>query len=123
MKHLGIFSISVFIISCGQTQPGATLPAVQPAENVATFTSFQWVKGNVFGQCTNCHRPPEASKGIDLTTYESTIASGTVVPGSPDSSRIYTSLVSGKMPMGAPRLSPEQIDGVRSWIAAGAKND
>ena len=52
-----------------------------------------------------------------------------VLPGQPDSSYIVLKLqgdpriVGERMPYGGPYLSPAEIQKVRAWIAAGAKND
>ncbi len=42
-----------------------------------------------------------------------------IVPGSPDKSTIYTAIAGGKMPPGG-KLSTEQVDLIRRWIAGGA---
>jgi hypothetical protein len=52
-----------------------------------------------------------------------------VLPGQPDRSYIVLKLegdpriVAERMPYGGPYLSPAEIQMVRDWIAAGAKND
>ncbi|HEX5042127.1 MAG TPA: hypothetical protein VFV75_04425 [Candidatus Polarisedimenticolaceae bacterium] len=52
-----------------------------------------------------------------------------VLPGRPDSSYLVLKLegdsriVAERMPYGGPYLSPAEIQRVRDWIAAGAKND
>ena len=76
--------------------------------------------------CLSCHGVSQPQGELDLTTHESTLQGGktgpALVPGSPLESLLLEKLHSGAMPMGADRLSDDQIDLVRRWIEAGAKS-
>jgi hypothetical protein len=100
------------------------------------------------GQCNYCHnRPPnDLSDGkLDMGETQdvawaalvgpssvSAKCGGTgdklVVPGAPASSLLYLKLQAtvpcgDRMPQGGTPLTAAQLELVRSWIAAGAKND
>jgi len=81
-------------------------------------------------QCQGCHQPAVKQGGLDLTHYEGFLAGGksgpAFIPFDPEGSLVLAFLLAeGKprMPLGQPALSEEQLGWVRSWIAAGAKND
>lgn len=74
--------------------------------------------------CTSCHGQTKAG-GIDLRTYESTMASKTVVKGRPAESSLVKSVKPWKgkkptMPPGRPPLSPKLVKQVEDWVKAGA---
>lgn len=75
--------------------------------------------------CLSCHGESQPQGDLDLTTRESTLQGGksgpALVPGSPLESLLLEKLHSGAMPMGADRLSDDQIDLVRRWIEEGAR--
>ena len=82
--------------------------------------------------CYECHGGEKdglltVEVGLDMTTYEGLIAGsqdGTVVePGNPDESYIIDMVVNGDMPEEGDPLTPEEIDIIRRWIAAGALNN
>jgi hypothetical protein len=56
--------------------------------------------------CTECHSASSPELGLNLSTYEGTMAGsdyGTVIePGNPDASLIIDMIASGDMPQGAP---------------------
>ena len=64
---------------------------------------------------------------LNMTTYDGLMAGsvdGTVVePGKPDESYIIDMVVNGDMPEEGDPLTPEEIDIIRRWIAAGALNN
>jgi WD40 repeat protein/mono/diheme cytochrome c family protein len=81
-------------------------------------------------QCQGCHQPNLKTSNLDLTTYEGLRAGGkrgaAFMAGAPDQSpllKYITGDLKPQMPVGQPPLAPEQIELVRGWIAAGAKDD
>ena len=71
-----------------------------------------------------CHDPGKA-KGLDFSSKAvgyNTIKTKLVV-GDPAASLVVQKLVSGVMPKGRAKWSTANVDKVRAWIAAGAKND
>lgn len=81
-------------------------------------------------QCSGCHQPSAKSSGLDVTTYADFKAGGkrgaAFKEGSPDESitvKYLTGDLKPSMPLGQPKLPQAQIDLIREWIKAGAKDD
>lgn len=80
--------------------------------------------------CQGCHAPNMKQSDLDVTTFAALAAGGkkgpAIKPGAPADS-LLLKYVAGelqpRMPMGQPALPPGQVEVLRSWIAAGAKND
>lgn len=81
------------------------------------FSKVQTILNN---NCMPCHSSGSRSGGMDFSSYEG--VSRAVRPGEPDQSRIVREVVSGRMPQGRPKLSNTDIETIKGWIAAGAKN-
>lgn len=71
-------------------------------------------------RCVRCHGGERTAAGFDMTTAEAFAKAGVVVKGDPAASRLYQHVASGKMPMGGPRLSAEEVALVSDWIRGGA---
>jgi uncharacterized membrane protein/mono/diheme cytochrome c family protein len=77
-------------------------------------------------KCVQCHGPQVATppKGFGyVTDLPKLLQSGKVVPGKPEDSLLFKMISSGMMPPATAKnggLSPEQVETVRAWIAAGA---
>ena len=67
--------------------------------------------------CFNCHSGLNPSAGIDLTTYESVISSGTVIEGDYENSLLWQVVESGYMPFGAPDLTNIEVNLISQWIS------
>lgn len=88
----------------------------------ASEITYATIIGPLLGQrCGACHGPT-AMKGLNLTTYESTLAGGesgtAIVPGEPESS-LLVQIQSGEQQHFG-QLSPDELDTLVEWIAAGA---
>ena len=74
--------------------------------------------------CMTCHGQEGSFKEALLIEYSELLAGGTVVPGNPEDSVLYQRLIETnealRMPQQQPPLSPEAIETIRQWIAAGA---
>ncbi len=93
-----------------------SLPAADPSY-------FRDVRPLLQRQCQGCHQPNLKSSNLDLTSYQGVkeggkrgSAFGLLVP-------FLTGEMKPQMPLGQPPLAPEQIELVRNWVAAGAKDD
>jgi mono/diheme cytochrome c family protein len=77
--------------------------------------------------CAKCHGDEEQEEGLKLTTYRAAIngsQNGTVIePGDPDSSYLVKLVVEGQMPKRGEPLSPEEVEIITAWIAAGAPDN
>lgn len=83
--------------------------------------------------CTSCHGEidengfPYTEAGLSLMTYEDMMKGsefGSVIePGNPDDSYLLEMVANGDMPDEGDPLSVEQIELIRTWIAAGAENN
>lgn len=112
---------------------GPGMPALAP-----TLTSIQ---ANIFTPiCTRCHTGAAAPLGLRLDPSVSWMnlvgVASTEVPallrvrsGEPDSSYLvwklegWPGIVGGRMPLGLPPLSSQQLAAVRGWIERGAAHD
>jgi uncharacterized membrane protein/mono/diheme cytochrome c family protein len=82
--------------------------------------------------CVSCHRPEKHKGGLRMDTYAQLMLGGedgpVVVPGKPDSSDIVRRLLlppgdDDSMPSdGDKPLTPEEVQMIEHWIAAGAKS-
>jgi hypothetical protein len=93
----------------------------KPADSKVSFAKD--IQPLLADKCGNCHGPKKAKKGIDVTSYDTTMK--IVRAGKPDDSRLMKSLIgSGARQMPPKNALPEgQIAKVKAWIAAGAKNN
>ena len=73
--------------------------------------------------CFICHGPSGSHKESLLIEYNALIQNGTVVPGNPNASELYSRLITTdtakRMPLGS-QLSTQAINTIRNWILAGA---
>ena len=74
--------------------------------------------------CAECHSGAKARAGVVILDREVLIKKEKVVPGKPDDSLLFQLISatdeSAMPPTGRPRLTAEQIEVIRRWIAAGA---
>ncbi len=74
--------------------------------------------------CLICHGPDGAYKETLLMEHNALITeNGPVIPGNPETSRLYKRLLGEGgplMPLGGPPLPDPQIETVKNWILAGA---
>ena len=76
--------------------------------------------------CFHCHGDDDKIEGkLDLRLVHLIARGGengpSVVANDPEQSLLVRRIVDGEMPPGEKKLSPEQIDLIRRWVAAGAK--
>ena len=111
-RHYFITLISSLIFIAGSQN-------VYPQQQIAldTYAIFQQ-------SCLICHGPDGAYRETLLIEHNTLITeNGSVVPGNPESSRLYKRLLGegGQlMPLGGPPLPDSQIETVKNWILAGA---
>lgn len=132
---------SVSVCPTGQFWDTSMIPAMcmpLPAPN-----TFRGISMNVFNvSCVSCHQShgsaDPAEGGIDFSSYQAMIGSNLntsnthhapfIIAGKPEESKLYLTLISGKMPMtengdaGIP-LSADSIQNIYDWIKLGALNN
>ena len=111
-KHYFVVFISSLIFLVGSQN-------VHPQQQIAqdAYAIFEQ-------SCLICHGPDGAYRETLLIEHNTLITeNGSVVPGNPESSRLYKRLLGegGQlMPLGGPPLPDSQIETVKNWILAGA---
>ena len=121
--------VSFFFWGCKDTVTADQLDStIIPSSNVSYSKYIQ----PVFNlKCINCHGSGETDGGVNLTTWAGTTADPSVVfPGYPDNSSLVWCVegkpgVSAMPPVGSPYkpLTANQVDGLKTWIKEGAKNN
>ena len=102
-------------------------PEDQPGPGEAPTKSAIEVKEIFQEKCYECHHLGYAKNGIKILNHDLLIAKRkVVVPGDPEGSPLYRSLVSKdpKKVMPPPEMPPltaEEIATIRRWIAGGAR--
>jgi hypothetical protein len=72
---------------------------------------------------TGCHTGPTPKGGLDMSTEQAAymhLLDGRVVPGHPETSKLYELVASGEMPKDGMKLSADTIQAIHDWIAQGA---
>ncbi len=127
---LFLFSLSFLLISCDDT---LTIDNVDnkiiPNSNVS-FASNIYPVLQVKCAFTGCHAGSNPAGGIDLTTYANVTADPNVVfPREPElSSLVWAIEHTAGVPEMPPRysgivLTPNQVQGIKTWIKEGALNN
>jgi hypothetical protein len=135
-NHFKIFPILfliAFIIlisqSCDDTVTSSQIDNIVIPDSGVSFSMHIAPVFNA--KCVNCHGVGITEAGLDLTTWSGTIANPSIVfPGEPDNSKLVW-CIEGRPgfppmpPVGSPYvpLNQNQVNGVRTWIAEGAKNN
>jgi mono/diheme cytochrome c family protein len=77
--------------------------------------------------CGQCHGVREIKEGLDLTTYEGTMAGSfngpVITAGNANDSYLVQQVIDGEMPKRGPKLTAEQIQIVTDWVNQGALNN
>ncbi|MFC1758716.1 c-type cytochrome domain-containing protein [Planctomycetota bacterium] len=82
--------------------------------------------------CQGCHQPAKQGGEYDMTSFEKMIAGGesseaAIVPHNPDGSYLIDLILpsdgAAEMPKNAKPLDDAEIETIRAWVTAGAKDD
>jgi hypothetical protein len=100
---------------------GAAKPAPKTAAKPAlTFTAQ--VAPILSRHCGGCHIAGRKG-GFQMVSYAGLMKTGVVQPGVGESSRLVEVILSGDMPRGGGKVSPEDLGVLMKWIDAGAPFD
>ena len=99
---------------------------LQPSSPSSELNFEQHIRPILKANCFDCHGEGEKLKGgLDLRLRRLILQGGksgsAIVPGDPAQSRLVQLIAEGEMPRREKKLSPAQIEIIRSWIASGAK--
>jgi len=114
--------------------PVGAIAAVPQTEAIASTGSDSGVPADVNftddilpifqDRCSECHGDNDPEEGLVLTSYKDvmlgSIYGAVVKPGDPEGSYLVEMVSTGQMPKKGPDLTPEQINTIIAWIAAGA---
>jgi len=127
-----LLSVAVLPLGLGFAVFGAPGPKVVEAAPAAALrtgpVSFASQVAPLFAsQCADCHGEETMEAGLALHTYEAVMKGSEYGPvieaGNPDASLLIDMIAAGEMPQDADAMSAEEVELVRSWIAAGAANN
>ncbi len=112
----GLLTITAFQ-NCGYAGPSEPERFMSSQAAYSDLPSYTELSKNVFqGKCMSCH----TSGAINFSSYDTLIAGGSVVPGNPAASKLYTQIASGLMPKNGTPLSAADVSAISEWITAGA---
>ena len=118
------FLVLAFLMGCMEAKhdPGSGKFSAGYGKLEPTFES---INRKIFGpKCVSCHSGSDAPHGIDITTYEKIINGSVfpplVVPGSPENSSLYNSVMNNSMPKDSQPLSTVEKLTLFNWIRGGA---
>jgi len=104
--------LSALFLACASASAGSAATIASRAKEV-----FR-------ANCVECHGVAKARAGVNVLDRDGLIKKEKVVPGKPDDSILYQLITatdeSAMPPTGRPRLTAEQVEVIRKWIAAGA---
>src|SRR5262245_2484591 len=103
-------------LAAGMVCLAAALSAAEPGY-------YRDVRPILQRQCQGCHQPNLKSSDLDVTTYESLAKGGKHGPGFPAIVKYISGEAKPQMPLGQPPLPADQIELLRAWVNAGAKDD
>ncbi len=116
--------VAVLIAACG-AQTTTSVPSETPRVGAASFSND--VLPILRDRCVSCHGGDKTSRGLDLTSYDKlmtgSIGGRVIIAGDADNSKLYQSILQGKMPKRGGKLSDARVEIFKEWIKAGALNN
>jgi len=115
-----------FAVSCDSTEPNDN---EIPESNVSYSQHIQPVL-NVKCAISGCHDNATAAGGYAMTSYTNVFRIPLIIPNEPNASHMYLAVTAqgGLTPMppvyaSVPPMSDKEIQGLKTWIEEGAKNN
>ncbi|MCB0350710.1 MAG: DUF1592 domain-containing protein, partial [Bdellovibrionales bacterium] len=102
----------------GSTSPNPVPPIVDMGSKLSFNSDFgKEAKSILVRNCAGCHGVPTDGVGgvSDILNANSLVQTGLVVPGEPENSRLYQSILKGRMPKTGP-MSEVEIEKIYYWI-------
>lgn len=126
LSRLSALALAGMAVACSPTAPSTEATPQQSTKQGAGTVSFESkIKPLLANKCTICHNAKTLPTRPNFETREGALASGMIVPGSPNESRLLMVIEEGPfadkaMPPVSHRLSGAEIATLRTWIAEGA---
>ncbi len=102
------------------TTPAAGKPTAAPAASAVSFS--RQVAPLLARHCGGCHIAGRKGN-FQIASYAGLMKTGMVQPGSGEASRLVEVILSGDMPRGGGKVSPDDVGTLMRWIDAGAAFD
>jgi uncharacterized membrane protein len=112
--------------------PAATAPAApstqaNDASKPASVSFSKDIMPILQSRCVNCHGGQRTEKILNMTSYSDLMAGSengpVVVPGDVNNSPLVQLVLQGKMPKRGPKLLPDQVQLLTTWVEEGAPNN
>lgn len=101
--------------------------AEAPAQMEATVSFSADVKPIIDSRCATCHGIDRIEGGLVMLTYEELMQGGedgqVIIPGDAGGSLLVQLIESGKMPKRGPKVTPVELEVIRTWVNEGAQNN
>ena len=124
-----IFVFMIWLLmGCGahhDPRPGSGFESIDPDKKLKIGT-YPWLAVNVFEpHCNRCHsEATPKNQFVDTSSYEGLVIAARdpkiTIPGDPENSLLYKSVLTGEMPKKGNRLSDDMIRAIHDWIKSGA---
>lgn len=132
-RHCVAGLLCVFLAGAGCKGTAPTGPDNSPSNIIFPVNGVKYSAQvqPLFNQACNfsgCHDAGQHQSALNLTSYDEAVLTipGIVVSGKPDASTLVLRIqgsVGARMPPGAYPLNQNQINGIRTWINEGARNN
>lgn len=122
------FALVVLLSACDDSINARDIDnQIIPEQNVSYSEHIQPVF-NVKCNNSGCHNSSDMAGGLSLITWANTVSDPSVVfPKEPEVSKLYWAITGNGAPimppLGYQPLTQNQIDGIKTWIQEGAKNN
>src|SRR5207244_12446464 len=105
---------------------GCVLMTALPVAAAAASTFEKDIRPILKAHCFDCHGEGEKLRGgLDLRLRRLILKGGddgpVIVPGKPEKSLLFKMVHSGEMPKRDKKLTREEVELIKQWIAGGAK--
>lgn len=115
------------VLSESEAQDTASETEIPMDSSTSDISFANDVNPIIQSRCINCHGGDRIEEGLVFFTYEDIMAGSdngpVVIPGDPENSSLVELVANKKMPKRGPKLTPQQVQLISDWVAAGAPNN
>lgn len=99
-------------------------PSTDPAASSTTVSFAAQVLPILESRCANCHGGQRTEEGLALTSHAGLLTGSengaVIIPGDGVNSMLVQLVADGDMPKRGPKLTPDQVQLIQTWINEGA---